>query len=168
MMTQENNQRDCLTETVSGENIARETPGVVDTNELERRRQRARSLGKRRRIQTIDGRIVAGRDAKEWQRWAYEQRGGKRACTPDVRRLIEYATLRLYTALSLQKEIVEEARRRGNRLSDGRTRKLSSLHYLVEQAMGEWRSIGIQLGLDKPAPTDLASMLQKAQSVKQD
>jgi hypothetical protein len=126
-------------------------------------------MGKRRRIQTIDGRYVCGREAKEWQRWAYEQKGGKRACTPDVRRLVEYATLRLYTALSLQREIVEQARIRGNRLSDGRKRKLSSLHYLVEQAMGEWRSISVQLGLDKPAPTDLASLLaQKAHAGEQD
>lgn len=139
-------------------NNLQETPPSV----LESRRQRRIALDKKRRRQAIDGRTVEGREAKAWRAYAYEQKGGKSACTPDVRRLIEYATLRLYTALSIQNEIMIAAHARGGKLTDGRKRKLSSLHFLIEQTFHEWRNINTQLGLDKPRAADLATRLRLA------
>lgn len=152
--TNENDDRHRTLSTAAGENEALQPAQDV----AETRRLRRLKLDKKRRRQQIDGRTVEGREAKAWSRWAYAQKGGKRACSPAVRQLIVYGELSLYKALSMRNEVIVDARDRG-RLTDGRKRRLSALHYLIEQAFGEWRRINEQLGLDKPTGIDLAQLL---------
>jgi hypothetical protein len=136
--------------------LPRETLPGPDANELERRRLRKLILGKKRRRQQIDARTVPGKQAYDWARWALAQKGA--SITPLDRQLIKRGKTLLFTATSLELELLEDAKARG-RLSNGRTRKLTSLYFQIDQAFGEFRRINEQLGLDKPAPIDLASIL---------
>jgi hypothetical protein len=145
------------------ENLPRETPSQPEQQAEIERRERKNRRDRRRRQSQIDGRRAPGLRALRWRRHALACKGGK-ACPIDIRERIEGATFLLWKALELRQEIVRDARER-KRLTNGRTQKLSALHYQYEQAYCQWERINSELQLDRPG-IDLATLLSRQQEPK--
>lgn len=116
-------------------------------------------LLKQRGIHAIDGRTLAGRQAKTWRLFALSRKGGKE-CTIDVKAKIEAGAFYLWRALELRAWIVADARARGTPINKRRG-TLPAINAQYDTAMEQWQRINDALELDKGL--DLARRLQLEQ-----
>jgi hypothetical protein len=113
-------------------------------------------LLKQRGVHAIDGRTLAGKQARAWRLFALSRKGGKE-CTIDVKAKIEAGTFYLWRALELRAWIVADARTRGTPINRRRG-TLPAINTQYDTAMEQWQKINDALELDKTL--DLARRLQ--------
>ncbi len=116
-------------------------------------------LVKERGIDAIDGRTRAGKQAKEWRRYALSRKGGQ-ACATDLREKIEAGAFYLWRALELRAYIVMDARKRKTPINRRRG-VLPKINEQYDLTMNQWEKINDSLELDKGL--DLARRLMLEQ-----
>src|SRR5262245_62172529 len=117
-------------------------------------------LLKGRGLDSIDGRTMAGREAKAWRAYALEKKGGK-SCPRDIRAKIDAGAFYLWRALCVRSFIVADARKRGTPMNRRRG-NLPNVNDKHDTAMEQWQRINDALELDKPL--DLARRLMEQQA----